>query len=177
MPLRAVRRGPTPRERPTAAQAAHGSRAHDGLRLQSQAMRDGTLLADEAQNPIIDRMLDLVSGSVVMQIEHAPVMCQAGRGGPNLQAYPWTFVNPHLDAVVDRLPAGRASQLPADAMRGFRGNSAATNKVGPSLVVAGCWAHVTRKFRDAEKVASGSAELLCMTIQRFYEVEHESDAR
>ena len=160
--------------------------ARDGLRLPRQTMCDWTLLAAEALKPIVDRMLELVCSGVVMQLDDTPVMCQAGRGEPNFQAYLWTFVNPQLDAVVYRFTAGRASQLLADEMRGFRGmlvgdgfrgNSAAANKVAASIVVAGCWAHVTRKFRDAETEAPGSAELLRNDIQRLYEVEREADER
>jgi len=158
--------------------------ARDGLRLPRQTMCDWTLLAAEALKPIVDRMLEIVCSGVVLQIDDTPVMCQAGRGEPNFQAYLWTFVSPQHAGVVYRFTAGRASQLLADEMRGFRGmlvgdgfsgNSAAANKVAPSIVVAGCWAHVIRKFRDAEKEAPGTSELLCNNVQRLYEVEHEAD--
>ena len=160
--------------------------ARDGLRLPRQTMCDWTLLAAEALKPIVDRMLALICSDVVLQIDDTPVICQAGRGEPNFQAYLWTFVSPQRAGVVYRFTAGRASQLLADEMRGFRGmlvgdgfsgNSAAANKVDSSIVVAGCWAHVTRKFRDAEKEAPGSSELLRNDIQRLYEVEHEADER
>jgi transposase len=160
--------------------------ARDGLRLPRQTMCDWTLAAAEALKPIADRMLAQVCSGVVLQIDDTPVMCQAGRGEPNFQAYLWTFVSPQQAGVVYRFTAGRASQLLADEMRGFHGmlvgdgfsgNSAAANKVDKSIVVAGCWAHVIRKFRDAEKEAPGTSELLCGNIQRLYEVERESDER
>jgi hypothetical protein len=42
-------------------------------------------------------------------------------------------------------------------------------------VIAGCWAHVNRKFRDAEKEAPGTAKLFRKDIQRLYEIEREAD--
>lgn len=41
----------------------------------------------------------------------------------------------------------------------YSGNRAAANKVG-EIAIAGCWAHVTRKLRDAEKEAPGTAKLI-----------------
>ena len=156
----------------------------DGLRLSRQTLCDWTLASAEALRPIADRMLRIVCSGVVLQLDDTPVMCQSGYGGPNFQAYLWAFVNPQVNATVYRFTAGRASQLLADEIGSFRGmlvgdgysgNSAAANKVASDIVIAGCWAHVTRKFRDAEKEAPGTAKLLRDDIAKLYEVEREAD--
>jgi transposase len=106
------------------------------------------------------------------------------RGEPNFRAYLWTFVNPQVNAVVYRFTAGRASQLLADELKGFngtlvgdgyRGNAAAADKVDVDIPIGACWAHVTRKFRDAEDEASATAKLFGEDIRRLYEVEREAD--
>jgi len=156
----------------------------DGLRLPRQTLCDWTLASAEALRPIVDRLLQLICSGVVLQLDDTPVMCQAGRGEPNFQAYLWTFVNPQVKAAVYRFTAGRASQLLADEIGGFRGmlvgdgysgNSAAANKVAGDIVIAGCWAHVNRKLRDAEKEAPATAKLLRDDIHKLYEIEREAD--
>lgn len=158
--------------------------ARAGLRIPRQTLCDWGLAAAEALKPIVGRLLHYVCSGVVMQLDDTPVMCQAGRGEPNFQAYLWTFVNPQVNAVVYRFTAGRASQLLADEIGGFRGmligdgysgNRAAADKVADGIVIGGCWAHVNRKFRDAEKEAPGTAKLLRGDIEKLYEVEREAD--
>jgi transposase len=156
----------------------------DGLRLPKQTLCDWTLASGEALRPIVDRLLQIVCSDVVLQLDDTPVMCQAGRGQPNFRAYLWTFVNPQVNAVVYRFTAGRASQLLADEIGSFRGmlvgdgysgNSAAADKVSGDIVVAGCWAHVARKFREAEEEAPGTARLFGDDIRALYDVEREAD--
>ena len=160
--------------------------ARDGLRIPRQTLCDWALAAAQALQPIAARLLHYVCSGTVLQLDDTPVMCQAGRGEPNFQAYLWTFVNPQVNAVVYRFTAGRASQLLADEIGGFRGtivgdgysgNTAAANKVSSDIKIGGCWAHVTRKFRDAENEAPGTAKLLREDIQKLYEVEREADER
>ena len=156
----------------------------DGMRLPKQTLCDWTLASGEALRPIVDRLLQIVCSGVVLQLDDTPVMCQAGRGEPNFRACLWTFVNPQVNAVVYRFTAGRASQLIADEMRGFkgtlvgdgyRGNAAAADKVSADIPIGACWAHVTRKFREAEEGAPGTAKLFGDDIRRLYEVEREAD--
>lgn len=156
----------------------------DGQRLPKQTLCDWTLAAAEALRPIADRLLQIVCAGVVLQLDDTPVMCQAGRGEPNFRAYLWTFVNPQVNAVVYRFTAGRASQLLADEIRGFRGmlvgdgyggNRAAADKVSDDIAVAGCWAHVARKFREVDD-APATAKLFSDDIRKLYEVEREADA-
>lgn len=156
----------------------------DGLRLPKQTLCDWTLASGEALRPIVDRLLQIICSGVVLQLDDTPVMCQAGRGEPNFRAYLWTFVNPQVNAVVYRFTAGRASQLLADEIGAFRGvlvgdgysgNRAAADKVSDDIVIAGCWAHVARKFREAEQEAPGTAKLLGDDIKKLYEIEREAD--
>jgi transposase len=158
----------------------------DGLRMPKQTLCDWTLACGEALRPIVDRLLQIVCSGVVLQLDDTPVMCQAGRGEPNFKACLWTFANPQVNAVAYRFTAGRASQLVADEIGGFRGmlvgdgyrgNSAAADKVSGDIVVAGCWAHVARKVRDAMKEAAATATLFADDIRRLYGVEREADER
>ncbi len=156
----------------------------DGLRISRQTLCDWVLAAAEALRPIVEFLLMRIRAGPVMQLDDTPVMCQGGRGAPNFQAYLWTFVNPEVKGVVYRFTSGRASDLLALELGdfhgvlvgdGYSGNRAAANKVAGEIVHAGCWAHVIRKFRDAESEAPGTAKLFGDDIRRLYAIEREAN--
>jgi hypothetical protein len=158
--------------------------ARDGLRLPRQTLCDWTLGAAEALRPIADCLMARVRAGPVMQLDDTPVMCQGGRGQKHFQAYLWTFVNPEVGGVVYRFTSGRASDLIAAELGdfegtlvgdGYSGNRAAANKVAGKIKLGGCYAHTTRKFRDALCEAPGTAQLFRDDIKRLYEVEREAD--
>lgn len=158
--------------------------ARDGLRLPRQTLCDWTLGAAEALRPIADCQMARIRAGPVMQLDDTPVMCQGGRGESHFQAYLWTFVNPEVGGVAYRFTSGRASDLLAAELAdfegtlvgdGYGGNRAAAEKVPGTITLAGCWAHTTRKFRDALSEAPGTAQLFRDDIKWLYEVEREAD--
>ena len=157
----------------------------DGLRLPRQTLCDWVLAAAGALRPIADCLMGKIRTGPVMQLDDTPVMCQGGKGQPNFQAYLWTFVNPEVHGVAYRFTVGRASDLLAAELGdftgfllgdGYSGNRAAADKVRGKIVHAGCWAHVTRKLRDAAAEAPATAALLRADIKAPYAIEHEADA-
>lgn len=158
--------------------------ARDGLRLPRQTLCDWALGAAEALRPIVDHLMAKIRAGPVMQLDDTPVMCQGGRGKKHFQAYLWTFVNPEVGGVVYRFTSGRASDLIATQLAGFEGflvgdgysgNRAAAAKVEGEIVLSGCWAHTTRKFRDAMCEVPGTARLFRDDIKRLYAIEREAD--
>lgn len=158
--------------------------ARDGLRIARQTLCDWMLAAAEVLQPIVEHLMARIRAGPVMQLDDTPVMCQGGRGEANFQACLWTFVNPQVDGVVYRFTSGRASDLLAAELAGFEGtlvgdgysgNRAAADKVPGTIVLSGCWAHVVRKLRDAEKEAPGTAKLLRDDVRKLYEIEREAD--
>ena len=156
----------------------------DGRRIPRQTLCDWALAAAEALRPIVEWLLARIRGGPVMQLDDTPVMCQGGRGEPNFQAYLWTFVNPEVHGVVYRFTEGRGSDLLAAELGdfhgvlvgdGYSGNRAAADKAPGEIAHAGCWAHVTRKFRDAESEAPGSAKLFRDDIRKLYDIDRQAD--
>ena len=159
--------------------------ARDGLRLPRQTMCDWVLRAAGALQPIADRLLASIRDGPVTQLDDTPVMCQRGKGKKQFQAYLWTFVNPEVDGVAYRFTPGRGSDLIAEHIEGVAGylvgdgdsgNQAAARKVGGEITMAGCWAHSTRKYREARSEAPGTAKLFGDDIKELYAVEAEADA-
>jgi hypothetical protein len=142
------------------------------------------LAAAEVLQPLVDYLMMKIRAGPVMQLDDTPVMCQGGRGEPNFQACLWTFVNPEVPGVAYRFTSGRASGPLAIELGdftgtlvgdGYSGNRAAADKTTGEIAIAGCWAHVTRKFRDAEKEAPGTAKLFRDDIKKLYKIEREAD--
>ena len=161
----------------------------DGLRLPRQTMCDWVLRAADVLRPVADFIMEGVRSGEIMQLDDTPVICQGGKGHGKFQAYLWTFVNPEMEGVAYRFTTGRASDLIKDEIGdfagylvgdGYSGNKAAARKVVEArkgegkIVIAGCWAHTTRKFRDALEEVPGTAQLFRDDIKRLYEIEQEA---
>jgi transposase len=157
--------------------------ARDGLRLPRQTMCDWVLGAADVLQPIADRLMASIRAGPVSQLDDTPVMCQGGKGKKHFQAYLWTFVNPQVMGVAYRFTPGRSSDLIADQLEGiegylvgdgYSGNKAAAKKVSGEIVMVGCWAHTTRKFRDALCEAPATAQLFRDGIKQLYAIEAEA---
>lgn len=156
----------------------------DGLFIARQRLCDWALGAASALEPIVERLMHKIRAGPVMQLDDTPIMCQGGKGEKNYQAYLWTFVNPKVSGVVYRFTEGRSADLIAPHLMGFEGtlvgdgysgNAAAARKAGGRIQLAGCFAHTTRKFRDACD-APCIALLFRNDIKQLYAVEDEADA-
>jgi len=157
----------------------------DGLRLPRQTLCDWVLGAAEVLVPIADCMMAQIRAGPVSQLDDTPVMCQRGKGKSHFQAYLWSFMNPQVLGVAYRFTPGRGSDLIAEQIEGtegylvgdgYRGNAAAARKTTREITLTGCWAHSTRKFREARSEAPGTARLFGDDIKRLYAVEAEADA-
>lgn len=155
----------------------------DGLRLPRQTMCDWVMRAADLLRPIADSLMRRVKSGEIMQLDDTPVTCQGAKGQGNFQAYLWTFINPKVDGVVYQFTANRKSDSLKDEIEGFEGylvgdgysgNKAAARKVKGDIVIAGCWAHTIRKFRDALEEAPGTAELFRKDIKALYLIEDEA---
>jgi transposase len=156
----------------------------DGLRLPRQTLCDWVLGAADLLRPIADSLMRKVRSGEIMQLDDTPIICQGGKGQGKFQAYLWTFINPEVDGVVYPVTPGRARHLFKDELNdiagdkvgdGYSGNKAAARKAPGKIVVAGCLAHTTRKFRDALKEAPGSAQLFRKDIKKLYLIEDEAN--
>lgn len=156
----------------------------DGKRLPRQTLCDWGLASAELLQPIADCQMAKIRAGPVMQLDDTPVMCQGGKGEPHFQACLWAFVNPEVLGVAFRFTPGRASEPLSTEIGdfsgtlvgdGYSGNRAAADKATGEIAIAGCWAHVNRKFRDAESEAPGTAKLFRTDIQKLYAIEREAD--
>lgn len=176
----------------------------EGLRLSRKTQCGWALAAADLVEPIAECMLrrtragpqDLAGRCPpVLQLDDTPVMCQGGRGESNFQARLWSFFNPEVHGVAYRFTSGCDSASLADLLGdfdgflggdGYSGNHAAAKKdvarkgvdvdLRETIRIFGCWAHVSRKLRDAAKESAATSLLFCDLIRKLYDVEREGNA-
>jgi len=155
-----------------------------GLWIPRQTLCDWVLKAAFALKPIVDALMAMIRAGPVFQLDDTPVKCQGGRGAGVFLAYLWTFVNPEVSGVVYAFTTGRSANdlkpflegLEAEIMLGdgYKAHMAAAREAGLSLLLAACWAHVLRAFRDARKEARAMVALFEADIRELYAIEREA---
>jgi len=99
--------------------------------------------------------------------------------GPAGQGYMWSYVGSDQTVVYD-FTTNRSRAGPAAFLSGFSGTLQVDGYAGynlaqetGSLVRAGCWAHVRRKFEQSLQTDKARAAAVLLLIQKLYKVERE----
>ena len=136
-------------------------------------------MADWLQ-PIYGHLRDGVFSCGYVQIDETPVRYLAPGHGSARQGYFWTAHRPggqiiycwetsRAAACLDNLlPVNFAGTVQCD---GYAAYDAVASQRGGLIVLAGCWAHVRRKFFDAKESAPRTAGWILRQIQHLYRIE------
>ena len=115
-----------------------------------------------------------------VQMDETPIDYLEPGHGRTKQGYLWTGSRPRGDvffhwetsratACLDRvIPVTFTGTIQCDGYAAYR---AFANGRGPAIELAGCWAHVRRKFHDALESAPRIAGWLLHQIQHLYRIE------
>jgi len=156
---------------------------HHGLKISRQTTCDWVLGAAHQLGPIQSALRRVILATKVVQTDDTTVKCQLGKGQKHILAHLWTTVSPLTDGVLydftesrehehlfTMLPGYEGGVLLGDGYAGYATFAGARRGV----VVAGCWAHALRKFRDA----LGEAPLLAVSamthIGKLFDYEKEA---
>jgi transposase len=155
-----------------------------GLWIPRQTLCDWVLKSAIALQPIADELMRQIGAGPVMGLDDTRLKCRGEKGSGYFQAYVWTFTNPDVPGVVFRFTPGRSAQQLQVHLEGvqaryligdaYAGNSAAAREAGLDVIHGGCWAHVFRYFRDAEKEGGQIARLFLRDIGALYAIEDEA---
>ncbi len=155
-----------------------------GLWLPRQTMCDWVMKSAFALRPIADELMRQIGAGPVMALDDTRLRCRGEKGSGYFQAYLWTFINPDVAAVVFRFTKGRSAEALAGHLAGLKArylvgdgyaaNTAAAREAGLEVEYGGCWAHVLRGFRDAEKEGGEMAHLFQKDIGELYAIEREA---
>ena len=148
------------------------------VHLPRQTLARWVGLAAEWLKPIYEHIRTGVMAGGYVQVDETPVQYLAPGNGQTKQGYLWTAHRPGGD-VIYRWETSRAAAcleniLPVDftgtlQCDGYSAYGAFANR--RTITLAGCWAHVRRKFHDALESSPRTAGWLLRQIQNLYRVE------
>jgi transposase len=155
-----------------------------GATISRQTMADWIRITAEWLEPIYRAMHRRLLAGTYLQVDETPVRCNdpdEKRGGTT-EGWLWVISRPGDDVVFDwrlsrrhgeltRLIEGFGGILQSD-MYGAYENYAATH---PEITWVGCWAHVRRKFFEAERENPKAVRLILLIIGWLYECEAKWD--
>lgn len=156
------------------------SRRH-GVHLPRQTLARWVGLAAEWLKPIYEAIRTGVLAGGYVQIDETPIKYLEPGHGRTRQGYLWTSSRPSGDVfyhweqsraalcLENIIPVDFKGTIQCDGYSAYR---AFANSRGENIRLAGCWAHVRRKFFEAlESSAPRSAAWMMRQIQHLYEVE------
>jgi hypothetical protein len=136
--------------------------------------------------PIQEALRRSILATQLVQTDDTPLKCQRGKGQGNFLAHLWTTTSPIAEGVLYDFTESREHEhlftmfpdfeegvLLGDGYAGYDSFAGARRKI----VVAGCWAHVLRKFRDALTEAPLLAASAMTHIGKLFDLEKEARDR
>src|SRR5882724_8291462 len=150
-----------------------------GVHLPRQSLTRWVELASQWLKPIYEQIRTGVMGGGYVQVDETPVDYLEPGNGKTKQGYLWTCSRPGGDvfyrwetsraaACLDNIiPVNFTGTIQSDGYSAYR--SFAKGRNGVEL--AGCWAHVRRKFHEALEQSPKTAGWILRQIQHLYRVE------
>lgn len=148
--------------------------------LPRQTLARWVALAADWLQPIYEQIRTGVMAGGYVQVDETPIDYLEPGNGRTKQGYLWTGSRPGGDvffhwetsratACLDNLiPATFNGTIQCDGYAAYR---AFANRRGEAIELAGCWAHVRRKFHEASESAPRLAGWLLNQIQQLYRIE------
>jgi transposase len=153
-----------------------------GVNLPRQTLARWVELAADWLRPVYQQIRTGVLAGGYVQVDETPVDYLDPGGGQTGQGYLWVCAAPRGDVVfhwaTSRATGCLAEVLPVDftgtvQCDGYAAYPAFARQHPRPLVLAGCWAHVRRKFHDARDQSPKLTGWFLRQLQHLYRVEAE----
>lgn len=156
------------------------ARRHD-VQLPRQTLARWVELCADWLKPIYETIRTGVLGGGYVQIDETPVRYLAPGNGQTKQGYLWTAHRPRGDVLYrwetsraatcleNLVPVDFIGTIQCDGYAGYR--AFADRRPAAQIRLAGCWAHVRRKFHDALEQSPRTAGWLLRQLQHLYRIE------
>ncbi|HEY3855135.1 MAG TPA: IS66 family transposase [Verrucomicrobiae bacterium] len=151
-----------------------------GVHLPRQSLSRWVELAADWLKPIYQHIRTGVMAGGYVQVDETPVDYLEPGNGKTKQGYLWTCSRPGGD-VFFRWETSRAATrlnniIPVDftgtvQCDGYSAYRSFANGRNGAIALAGCWAHVRRKFHEALEQSPRTAGWIMRQIQHLYRVE------
>jgi transposase len=151
-----------------------------GVHLPRQTLARWVALAADWLKPIYEHIRTGVMAGGYVQVDETPINYLEPGNGKTRQGYLWTGSRPGGDvffrwetsratACLDNvIPLKFTGTLQCDGYSAYR---AFANSRAGAIELAGCWAHVRRKFYEAMEQAPRTTAWLVRQIQQLYRME------
>lgn len=155
-------------------------RSRHGVVLSRQTMAEWVGVAADWLRLIYEAIRSEVMSGGYVQIDETPVRYLAPGEGKTRLGYLWSCHRPGVDVVfhwqTSRAAVCLEKIVPVDfagtiQCDGYSGYDAFSRTRGNQIELAGCWAHVRRKFFEAHEHAPRQAGLVLHLIQSLYRTE------
>jgi hypothetical protein len=155
-------------------------RQRHGVHLPRQSLTRWVELASDWLKPIYEQIRTGVMGGGYVQVDETPVDYLEPGNGKTKQGYLWTCSRPGGDVFyrweisraavcLDNIvPVDFTGTIQCDGYSGYRAFAKARSR---AIELAGCWAHVRRKFFEAQEQSPKIAGWILRQIQHLYQVE------
>ena len=158
-----------------------------GVDLSRATLAFWMIQVGKALGPIIALLQDALLQGGVIHMDETPVQVlkEPGRKAQS-QSYMWVRAGGMADhpIVLFDYDPSRGGQVPTRLLKGFKGHLMTDGYAGyrgvtrKDITGIGCWAHVRRKFKEAEKIqgkskGSGKVQMALNEIQKLYAIERE----
>jgi transposase len=152
------------------------------VHLPRQTLARWVELASEWLKPIYEQIRTGVLAGGYVQMDETPIEYLEPGHGQTRQGYFWTCHRPGVEgfyqwetsraaACLDNIiPANFSGKVQCDGYSGYR---AFANARKGAVELAGCWAHVRRKFYEALEQSPRVAGWLVRQIQHLYRIEEQ----
>ncbi len=157
--------------------------AREGLVIDSQTLWDQIEALARVVAPLHARLHERVLAAPVIHADETYWRLMKGRGAKAAEDGKWYVWSVCCDDAVDyRLLGGRGKESAREVLGTYHGTVvadgygvyAALARDGPGYRLAGCWAHVRRKFVEAESSAPEPCGAALEMIGELYGVEREA---
>ncbi|UCF41674.1 MAG: IS66 family transposase [Gemmatimonadota bacterium] len=153
--------------------------ARSGVEINRTTLCDWTDAVGELLRPIVQAMRRRLLGGHYLQADETPIRVQRVKPHGTHRAYLWGYGPPWGEVVYDfsldrsranpkRFLEGFQGVLQVDAYGGF--NAVCRSQ---DVVRVGCFAHVRRKFVEAERDAPKDTRMALALIQQLYRIEQD----
>jgi transposase len=164
-----------------------------GVELKRQSMAAWIIKVAEKCSALVDLLCEEIRGGPLIQIDETPVQVLKEPGRPaTAKSYMWVFRGgkPDKPALVYQYRPTRAADVAKAFLVGYKGYVQTDGYAGyefvdelPAVAHLGCWAHVRRKFVEAQAGRGKGARKKGRTdealeyIGKLYGIEQSARAR
>lgn len=151
----------------------------EGVPIAASTVNDWLTASCRLLDPLYQRLLELIRESDYLQADESPlkVLDKTKKSGTT-KGYHWLYHSPEKSLVLFDYRPGRGPEGPEEILKGFRGYLQSDgyvvyesfgSKSGVTRLC--CWAHVRRKFVEAQGNDAARADYVLAQIQQLYALE------